>query len=81
VDRPGVLGPQWTDTGADSGYGGMLTVAWPPVAPVRLCSPVGAQNREGGTGSSARASPVFGRRWRCRAMVVQNGEAAALGEK
>jgi hypothetical protein len=81
VNRPGVLGPPWFDTGVDRGHGGVLTGAWPPAAPVRLSSPAGAQNGEGGTGSSARASPEFGRRWRGRAMVVQNGEAAALSEK
>jgi hypothetical protein len=80
VDQPGVLGPPWTDTGVDRGHGGALTGAWPPAAPVHLSSPVGAQNGEGGTGSSAWASPELG--WRCgsRAMVVQNREAAALGE-
>jgi hypothetical protein len=57
VDRPGVLGPPWTDTGVDRGHDGVLTGAWPPVAPVRLSSPAGAQNGEGSTGSSARASP------------------------
>jgi hypothetical protein len=61
VDRSGVLGPPWTDTGADRGHGGALTGAWPPAAPVRLSSPAGAQNGEGSTGSSARASPKLGR--------------------
>jgi hypothetical protein len=41
VDRPGVLGPPWTDTGMDRGHGGALTGAWPPAAPVRLSSPAG----------------------------------------
>jgi hypothetical protein len=36
VDRPGVLGPSWTDTGADRGHDGALTGAWPPASPVRL---------------------------------------------
>jgi hypothetical protein len=44
VDRPGVLGPPWTDAGADSGHGGALTGAWPPAASVRQSSPAGAQN-------------------------------------
>jgi hypothetical protein len=80
VDRQGVLGPPWTDTGANRGHGGVLIGAWPLAAPVHLSLPAGAQNREGGTGSSARASPELG--WRCgsRAMVVQNREAVALGE-
>jgi hypothetical protein len=80
VDRPGVLGPLWTDTGADRGHGGALTGAWPLAAPVRLSSPTGAQNGEGSTGSSAQASPELRRRCGSRATVVQNREAAALGE-
>jgi hypothetical protein len=81
--RPGIIFQRinpWTDTGADEGHGGALTGTWPPAASVRLSSPVGAQNGEGGTGSSARASPELGRRCGSRAMVVQNWEAAALGE-
>jgi hypothetical protein len=76
-----VLGPPWTNVGADRGHGGALTGAWSPAAPVRQSSPVGAQNGEGSEGNSAQVSPELG--WRCggRAMVVQNGEAAALGEK
>jgi hypothetical protein len=74
VDRPGVLGPPWTDVGADRGHDGALTGAWPPAAPVR-------QSREGREGNSARVSPELGRRCGGRAMVVQNREAAALGEK
>ena len=80
MDRPGALSPPWTDAGADNGHGGALTGARPPAAPVRQSSPAGAQNGEGSTGSSARASPEL--EWRCgsRAMVVLNREAAALGE-
>jgi hypothetical protein len=81
VDRPGVLGPPWTDAGADRGHGGALTGAWPPATPVRQSSPVGAQNGEGSEGNSARVSPELGRRCGDQAMVVQNGEAAALDEK
>jgi hypothetical protein len=80
VDRSGVLGPPWTDTGADRGHGGTLTGAWPPAAPMRLSSPAGAQNGEGGTASSAQASPELGRRCGSWVTVVQNREAAALGE-
>jgi hypothetical protein len=80
VDWSGVLGRPWTDTGADRGHGGALTGAWPPAAPVHLSSSVGAQNGEGGTGSSARASLELGRRCGSQATVVQNWEAAALGE-
>jgi hypothetical protein len=80
VDRLGVLSPPWTDTDTDRGHGGALTGAWPPAAPVRLSSPVGAQNGEGSTGSSARASLELGQHCGSRATVVQNREAAALGE-
>jgi hypothetical protein len=81
VDRPGVLGPPWTDAGADRGHGGALIGAWPPATPVRQSLPAGAQNREGSEGNSARVSPELGRRCGGRATVVQNGEAVALGEK
>jgi hypothetical protein len=80
VDRPGVVGPPWIDTGADRGHGGALMRAWPLAAPVRLSSLAGAQNGEGSTGSSGWASPELGRRCGSRATVVQNREAAALGE-
>jgi hypothetical protein len=83
VDRPGMLGPRWTDGGVDRGgpgYGGTLTGARPPAAPVRQSLPAGAQKGERCTGSSARASPELGRRCGGRATVVQNREAVALGE-
>jgi hypothetical protein len=38
VDWLGVLGPPWTDVGADRGDGGMLTGAWPLGALVRQSS-------------------------------------------
>jgi hypothetical protein len=81
VDRLVVLGPPWTDTSADRGHGGALTGAWPPAAPVRQSSPTGAQNGEGSEGNLARVSPELRQRCGGRAMVVQNGEAAALSEK
>jgi hypothetical protein len=62
VDRPGALGPSWTDAGADNRHGGALTGARPPATPVRQSSPAGAQNGEGDTGSSSRASPGLERR-------------------
>jgi hypothetical protein len=80
VDRPGVLGPPWTDASADNGHGGALTGARPPAALVRQSSPVGAQNGEGGTGSSIRASLGLERCRGGRAMTMQSGEMAALGE-
>jgi hypothetical protein len=79
--RLGVLGPPWTDADMDRGHDGALTGAWPPVAPVRQSSPAGAQNREGSEGNSARVSPELGRCCGGRATMVQNGEAAALGER
>jgi hypothetical protein len=57
VDPLGALGPLWTDAGADNEHGGALTGARPPAAPVRQSSSAWAQNGEGGTGSSIRASP------------------------
>jgi hypothetical protein len=81
VDLPGVLGPLWTDAGADRGHGGALTGAWPPAAPVRQSSPAGAQNGEGSEGNSAQVLPKLERHCGGRATVVQNGEAAALGER
>jgi hypothetical protein len=55
VDRPGALGPPWTDAGADNEHGSTLTGAQPLAALVRQSSLAGAQNGEGGTGSSSRA--------------------------
>jgi hypothetical protein len=81
VDRPGVIGPPWTDVGADRGHDGALTEAWRPAAPVRQSSPAGAQNGEGSEGNSARVSLERGQRCEGQATVVQNGEVAALGEK
>jgi hypothetical protein len=71
VDRPGVLGPPWTDTGVDRGHGGVLTRAWPPAAPVRLSSPAGRKIERGAQGvrlgphRSSGGAVEAGRRW-CR---------------
>jgi hypothetical protein len=81
MDRPGVLGPPWTDAGVDRGHGDALNGAWPPAAPVHQSSPAGAQNREGSEGNSAGVSPELRQHCGGRAMVVQNEEAGALGEK
>jgi hypothetical protein len=81
VDRPGTLRPPWIDADADNGHDGALTGDRPPAAPVRQSSPAGAQNGEGGTGSSIRASPGLERRRGGRAMTMQSGEMAALGER
>jgi hypothetical protein len=88
VDRPGALGPPWTDAGADNGHGGALIRARPPAAPVGQSSSAGAQNGEGGTGSSARASPELGRRRGDRATAVARrghgnlvGRGSSAGEE
>jgi hypothetical protein len=80
VDRGRSSGAPWTHGGVDRGHGGALTGAWPPTATVRQSSPAGAQNGEGSEGNSVRVSPELGRRCGGWATVVQNGEAAALGE-
>jgi hypothetical protein len=74
VDRPGALGPPWTNGGVDRGgpgRGGALTGARPPATPVHQNSSVGAQQREEGTGSSARASLGLGRRRGGRVTAVK----------
>jgi hypothetical protein len=59
--------------------GGTLTGVRPPAAPVHQSSPAGAQWRDEGTGSSARASPELGR-WRGgRAMAVARRGHGKLG--
>jgi hypothetical protein len=73
-------GPTVARTEGGPGHGGALTGARPPTALVRQSSPAGAQKGERSTGSSARASPELGRRCGGWAMLVQNREAAALGE-
>jgi hypothetical protein len=83
VYHPGVLGPPWTNGGADRGGPGhdsALTGARPPAASVRQSSPTGARKGVRSTGRSARASPELGRHCGGWATVVQNREAAALGE-
>jgi hypothetical protein len=59
----------------------VLTGAWPPAAPVRQSLPAGVQNGEGSEGNTAWVSPELGRRCGGQATMVQNGEAAALGEE
>jgi hypothetical protein len=81
VDRGRSGGAPLTHGGADRGHDDALAGAWPPAAPVHGSSPTGAQQREENVGNSARASPELGRHCGGRATVVQNGEAAALGEE
>jgi hypothetical protein len=81
VDRPGALGPPWTDAGTDSGHGGVLTGARPPVAPVRQSSPAGVQQRDERAGNSIRASPRLERRRGGRATMVRGSVVLALGER
>jgi hypothetical protein len=61
--------------------GGALTVAWPPATLEHGSSPVGAQQREGSTGNSARASPGLGRQRGDRATTRKRwrGESSATG--
>jgi hypothetical protein len=71
MDRLGVLGPPWTNTGADRGHGGVLTGAWPPAAPVRLSSPAGRKTERGARGARLRphrssGGAVEAGRWCCR---------------
>jgi hypothetical protein len=81
VDRSGALGPPWTDVGADSGHGGVLTGARPPAAPVRQSSPAGVQQREERTGISIRASPGLERHRGGRATMVRGSVVSTLGER
>jgi hypothetical protein len=81
VNRGQSDGAPWTHGSADRGHGGAVTRAWPPAAPVHGSSLAGAQNGEGSEGNSARVSPKLRRCCGGRATVVQNGEAAALGEE
>jgi hypothetical protein len=81
VDRGRSDGAPWTHGGTDRGHGGVLTGAWPPVAPVRRSSLAGKQKGERSTGSSARASTELGRHCSDWATAVQNREVAALGER
>jgi hypothetical protein len=79
VDRPGVLGPPWTDTSTDRWHDGMLTEAWPPAAPVHGSSPAGAQKREGNVGNPVGGSPR--RRQQCggQATVSWGGVVKSRG--
>jgi hypothetical protein len=81
VDRGWSGGAPWTHGGAERGQGGALTGAWPPATPVSQSSPAGVQNGEGSEGNSTQDSPELERRCGRRATVVQNREAAALGEE
>jgi hypothetical protein len=81
VDEGRSGGAPWTHGGVDREHGGAPTGAWAPAAPVHQSSPAGVQNGEGSAGNSARAAPELGRPYGGRATVVQNGEAAALGEE
>jgi hypothetical protein len=69
VDRPGVLGPLWTDAGAERWHGSVLTRAWPPAAPVHGSSLAGAQKREVNVGNPVGGSPRRGQQCGGRATV------------
>jgi hypothetical protein len=81
VDRPGALGPPWTDAGVDNGHGSVLTGARPPAIPVCRRSPARVQQREERTGNSIRDSQGLERRRGGWVMTVQSGEMAALSER
>jgi hypothetical protein len=76
-----MLGPPWTDAGADSGYSGVLTGARPPAASVRQSSLAGVQQREECTGNSIRASPGLERRRGGRVKMVRGSVVSALGQR
>jgi hypothetical protein len=56
------------------------TRVFPPATPVHESSPAGEQQREGTTGSSARASPELGRQCADRATVGETTEEEELGD-
>jgi hypothetical protein len=58
--------------------GGALTGARPPAIPVHRSSPAGAQQREGSTGNSARASQGLGRRCGDRATAGKQRRRESL---
>jgi hypothetical protein len=60
--------------------GGALTGVWPLATPVHESSPAGAQQREGSTGSSGRASPELGRRCGDWETVGETAEEEELGD-
>jgi hypothetical protein len=60
--------------------GSALTELWPPATSVHESLPAGAQQREGSTGSSARASPELERRCGDRATVGETAEEEELGD-
>jgi hypothetical protein len=89
VDRSSVLGPPWTDGGADRGgpgHGGVLTVARPPAAPVRQSSPAGRKRERGARGarlgphrSSGGAVATERRWWRDEVMGNLVGKVSGAG--
>jgi hypothetical protein len=81
VDRGRSGGAPWTHGGADRGHGGALTGAWPPAAPVRQSLPAGVHNGEGSERNSTRVSPELERCYGGWVTVLQNREAAVLGEE
>jgi hypothetical protein len=84
VDRPGTLGPPWTDNGADrggTGRGGVLTGARPLAAPVHQSSPAGAQKGERSTGSSGGGVTTGRRRWHDEVTGNSVGRVSGVGEE
>jgi hypothetical protein len=82
MDRPGALGPPWTDAGADNGHGGALTGAQLPAAPVCqsssavLSERVAQAGREGSV-SGERCSELWGG---CSPFIGAGGAAGRGGQ-
>jgi hypothetical protein len=91
VDRPGVLGPLWTDGSVDRGgpgHGGALTGARPPAALVRQSSPVGRKREGGARGArlgphrnSGGAVATGRRRWHDEVTRNSVGRVSGAGEE
>jgi hypothetical protein len=69
VDRPGVLGPPWTDAGADRGHGGALTMER-GARGTRL----GSHRSSGGAVEAGRRRCRTGRRRRSMRGLLRQGE-------
>jgi hypothetical protein len=71
---------RWWHRSKAQEHGSALTGAWPLATPVHRSSPAGAQQREGSTGNSARASSGLGRRCGDRA-TAEEGELGNSGTR
>ncbi len=71
MDRPGVLGPPWTNVGVNSGHDGALTGARPPAAPG-----LGITGEEAGEVEEATVSTFV-----CSSELGRRGIGGATGMK